>query len=227
MPAFVLSDFSAVRNAVGALGKVHGAYRAVEILGKALDEVEEPAGFDERMREWEGGSGSAYEGPDGTSRQFAKGLQTAANTKNKEDRSALLEALALVLGKLTAGQGTKALGIVLKSVGYNPEVLVLTIRVCILAMQTRGGKRVVEAFVPQIKQSVATAEDKLSLSGPLAELGKTLGDKGKDLASGLSRAAAAPVRMAKAVVESGITFLDQLKPADQSDDDQRKKDASS
>lgn len=216
MSIFSLADFSLVHRAVTAVSAIHGSYRAVELLGKALADVEVSADFDENLKRWTSQQGSTYEGPSDTTRNIVKGLRTAANTDNKDDRNALLELLALVLSKLTVAQGTRVVAIMLTAAGMNPQLLTLAIKVCVLAARTRAGRRIVESVEPKIEEAISVLADKSELIEPVKELAASIGDKGKQLLSSLSAAAQTPIQAAKKIADSGISFLDQLKPADDS-----------
>lgn len=206
MPYFVLENAAKIHAAIGAMSTVHGAYSAINLLTKAFEQVDEPEEFQADVRRLEAKEGLAYQGPDGAGHEVAKAVKTAAES-NPPEQDAILQLVTLVMTKLGVSQGSRVLGLLLAVAGYDPTLLIVVLRLCILLAQTETGRRIVAAAAPKLKDALVAATDRASLAQPLQQLTASLGERGYELAAALAEM---PLDTAKAALHSGRNVVDML-----------------
>ncbi|MDP6442741.1 MAG: hypothetical protein QGG36_06545 [Pirellulaceae bacterium] len=171
MPSFTLVSLGPVTAALDAISRVHGAYRAIDLLGQALSEVEESDEFSDEAEQAERAEGLAYEGPDGLTRNVLKAMFTGVNAGG-QSQNALAELVALVITRLSVGHGAKVLAATLAVAGVHPGLTLLTIKVCLLLLRTERGKKIVREALPKLRAAVErSGEAKKEWSELLSSVG--------------------------------------------------------
>ncbi len=207
MPIFKLLTLTKVHSAVGAMSTIYGAYQATSLLKDVLAEVDEPEEFAAEVRELEAKHGRSFQGPEDSSQQIIKAVNTAANEKgNAQD--ALLRLISMVITKLGVAQGSRIVSLLLLACGVKPALTLTVLRLYVMLATTEHGQRILLDAKPKIAQAVAEYADPSKLADPLRQLASALGDKGADFVSD-------PAKASKAAFKKGRTafgrLLDDLK----------------
>jgi hypothetical protein len=206
MAIFQIASIDVVKTALDAVGHVHGGYQAVDLLTKAMSEVEEPDDFDREVAEAEKASGMRYEGPTGATKTLLKTLETAANESNQK-QAALIELLSLALLRLSTMQASKILIGLLAVAGLKPVAAAVLIRVLLILLQSESGRAIVKNVWPQIESRLGSLWQTPDLRKKLQELGEGLGDEGS---TWLKKISSAPEQAVKSVASIGDSLLDGL-----------------
>ena len=202
MPVLQIGSLQAIKAAIEAVSHVHGGYQAMDLLAKAMSDVEEPDGFDSEVRQAEDASGMRYEGPENATRTAPKTLETAANEAT-QNQSALVELLALVLIKLGSLQGSKLLVGLLAIVGVKPVLAAVFVRLLLMLVQSETGRRIVMEAWPKMSDRVGVLWQTPQLQSSLKQVSGALGEEGSKW---LNAVAGAP----KTALDAATSAADSL-----------------
>ncbi len=223
MAAFQLASIDTVKAALDAVNNVHGGYQAIDLLTKAMSEVEEPEGFGREVERAEVAAGMRYEGPTDATKTMLKALETAANESNQK-QSALVELISLVLLRLGSMHASKILVGLLAVAGLKPVAAAILIRVLLILLQSESGRSIVASAWPQIEQRLGYLWQTPELRTKLKQLSQGLGDEG---ATWIKTISSAPIQAVRSVASLGDSLLDGLTGILVSPESDSKKDASS